>query len=356
MKSLESTENYFNECKVEFLNIRGGDIPDDEYFKIKAVSNSKLNLIDPYRDGSPQLFRDGLKFKYDPSLALGSAVHCLFLQNNDFILSNYDGKPSAKLGLFIDYVYDFRKKGYSIQKSINEASIKADYYVGKMTSNRIKDAINKGLDYYLRKLHGKFNSDKEVIVLCKSQLDNCKSCLNSLKRNFEISKLFKDNLFERKEIINEFALLCDIKVTLPVGVDVIIPFKGKVDNIIVDPESNTIYLNDLKTTSKQMEYFMGGEYEGEFYEGSFQKLSYYRQLGIYMMLTQMYFDYIRYMANYNYKCNIILVETTGENRSKLCRISNSYILEGLKEFKELICRVAYHEIYGYDREFTGVIN
>lgn len=345
----------FSNCTVEFKNIRGGKVPDNEYFKMPGISNSRLKYIDPLEGGSPQLFRDGVPFTYNSSLTMGSAIHSQLLSEDEYDISEYEGKPSAKLGYFIDCVYEFRHQGKTIAQSIELASQKAEYWAGKLTKNRIQKAIKEGLDYYLRKVNGEFTSPgKEVFVLPKAQLDSCKRAIRSLKNEPKLKQLFADNMFIPKQFLNEFAFFVDIDVTLSTGDKITIPFKGKADNIIIDPETKTIYLNDIKTTSKPVECFMGGLYEGVWYDGSFEKLHYMRQFTCYLMMLQMYVEQVLGLTDYNYKCNVFVVETTGNNRAKTYPVNNSFIQYGAKEFKELICRVAFHEIYGYDKEIESV--
>lgn len=59
------------------------------------------------------------------------------------------------------------------------------------------------------------------------------------------------------------------------------------------------------------------------------------------------------MAEWTLKANIFCLETTGENRARCIPISQGYIDMGKDEFKELICRIAYHETYGYNSNFPG---
>lgn len=339
-----------NQCSIEFTNIRGMKISDDIYFKTSGISNSKLKYINPLEDGSPEKYTNGVPFKYDVSLELGSSIHEQFLSSDEYELSSYEGKPSAKKGYFIDCFYKFRKQGKTIQESINLASVKADYYSGKMTINRFRSVVKDGLDYYLKLVNGEFkNPNKEVRVLPKSQLDACKAALHSLNTNKNIQDLFSHNTLIPKQLLNEFAFFVDLDVTLSTGDSIKLPFKGKADSIIIDHENKIIYLNDLKTTSKPCETFMGGIYEGVWYNGSMQKLHYMRQFSCYLMMLQMYCEQILGLIDYNYKCNVIVVETTGNNKAKVFPINNSYIQYGAKEFKELICRIAFHELYGYDQ-------
>lgn len=339
-----------NQCSVEFTNISAGKIPDSIYFSKPGISNSKLKYIDPLEDGSPEKYTNGIPFKYDPSLELGSSIHEQFLSSDEYKLSNYEGKPSAKKGYFIDCFYKFRKEGKPIYECISLASAKADYYSGKMSMNRFRSVVKDGLDYYLRLSRGEFTDPKkEVRVLPKAQLESCKAALQSLHSNKSIQQLLSENSLIPKQFLNEFAFFVDLNIKLSNGQSITLPFKGKADSIIIDHENKVIYLNDLKTTSKPCETFMGGLYEGVWYNGSMQKLHYMRQFSVYLMMLQMYCEQILGLTDYNYRCNVIVVETTGNNKAKMFPINNSYIQYGAKEFKELICRVAFHELNGYDK-------
>lgn len=279
--------SYSDKCKIKFLNIKGEDIPDEVYFRQRPgyLSNSGIGLINPYQDfgkeygpGSPQLYKNRPKFK-SGSLALGSAVHEVLLQPDEFILSDYEGKPSGKLGDFVDKVLENRKKGMKIQEALLQASADADYYAGKFSEGIRKKAIREGLDYYLRSVRGEFtHPTKEVIVLPKKMLQTAKNCIAAYRRHPSISYILRDNDFEPKQLLNEIALYTDMEVTLPNGTMVPLKFKGKLDSVVIDPEQKIIYLNDLKTTSMPSDRFMGKLIEGEWYNGAFEHHCYYRQL------------------------------------------------------------------------------
>lgn len=356
--------SFFDKCKIEFLpeTLSMKVISDEEYFSSdykQYISNTKLKLINPDEGGTPQLYKEGLKFDYNPSIEFGSIIHQLLLQPEEFELRNYDYKPSAKLGLFVDYVRQFRKEGLSIYDSMWQASEKANYYKGKLTPRIIQKAIESGLQYYI----DAYKTDlltpingKTPIVTCKKIKDSCFKCLESIKENGEFDLyLYEQNLSDSKIFKNEEALFIDIKVTLPDGKSIVLPFKCKLDNYTIDPDTKEIILNDLKTTSKLVSSFMGYtiEEDGEdkFINGSFQKFHYYRQLGVYMLILQLYAKRLGY-KNYSYKTNILAVESQAPYNSKVYSINQSYIKEGLKEFKELMCRVAYHTIYGFDVELN----
>ena len=344
----------FSECKIRFLNIKGEDMPDSEYYSLKGFTSiSRLKLLDPRHGGSPQKYKQGFDFGYNESLLLGSAVHAAILQPDDFEISDYQNKPAGKLGFFVEKVYENRKSGMKIVDSIEKASVDANYYAGKLTKKILRNAMKLGLDYYLRLSNGEFNPEngKEKYVLSKKLYDSAHACINSINRNGAIQRILSQNLFEPKEFYNEIALFSDIEVVFPDGVSTIIRFKGKLDSVVWDPEKKILYLNDIKTTSKGLSYFMGYIYNDVPYDGVFEHRSYYTQLYIYSVLLQMYFQKILGIDDYTLYTNIFAVETTGEYRSESFRINNSYIELGKKEFKELMVRLAWHTTYGFDKDF-----
>ena len=275
------------------------------------------------------------------------------MQPDDFEISDYQNKPAGKLGFFVEKVYENRKSGMKIVDSIEKASIDANYYAGKLTKKILRNAMKLGLDYYLRLSNGEFNPEngKEKYVLSKKLYDSAHACINSINRNGAIQRILSQNLFEPKEFYNEIALFSDIEVVFPDGVSTIIRFKGKLDSVVWDPEKKILYLNDIKTTSKALSYFMGYIYNDVPYDGVFEHRSYYTQLYIYSVLLQMYFQKILGIDDYTLYTNIFAVETTGEYRSESFRINNSYIELGKKEFKELMVRLAWHTTYGFDKDF-----
>lgn len=362
-------EEYIKNCKIEFLveTIKRKRLTDEEYFSEQYkhfVSNSSLKLINPQEDGSYEKYLAGFESSYNPSFDLGTAVHQLTLQKEEFVLSNYDKKPSAKLGVFIDEVYKFRKKNLSIIEAMNRASFTADYYAGKLSPKIIKTALTKGLDYYLAMRNGLYvdGMGRGVVVLPAKQLEDCIKCIDSLKSNRRIQNaLFGQNFFGTSEIYNEDAFFIDVLVTLPDGQSVLLPLKSKIDNWKIDPSENTVFLNDLKTTGKFIDHFMGnmvpildekGKQTSEYWlDGSFQKYHYYRQIAFYLLLLQMYCKTIS-SEKLNFQANIAAVQSFPGFSSQLINIPNKYVDLGKKELKELLCRVAWHKINGFDKEMT----
>ena len=351
---MHSTKNIFGQSNIEFTNIKGEDIPDSQYFQIPGTSISKLKLLDPDCGGSPEKYQSGFDFGFNASLAVGTAVHELILQPKEFTLSDYTNKPSAKLGLFCEYVVQYRKQGMKIYEALDKASVKANYYAGKFTEKRRKDAIKQGLEYYLKAIRGEFK-DSDIVV-DKKTYDTVLACIDSYNRNWDIQNIVKPGILEPKQYLNEIALFSTIKVTLPKGEVVEIPFKGKLDSVVIDHETKTIYLNDLKTTSSQIQYFMGYWSGDNFVNGSFQKLKYYFQMATYLIVLQKYCREVLGLTDYSYKANMFVLETTGEHKSANYPVSQGYINEGVKTMKELLVRLAFHIKYGFDKNIEDYEN
>lgn len=346
--------SYFDNCKIKFLDINGSDMPDSEYFGLKGYTSvSRLKLLDPKRGGSPQKYLEGFKCGYNESLTVGTAVHSHILSQDEYVISDYENKPSGKGGFFIEKLAELVQSGMDFEQAKEQAAEIADYYAGKMKGKRWSDIWTKGEDYYNKLMSGELEDSKgrNVLVLSPKLLNTTHQCINSINRNYAIQSLLKQNLFEPKQFFNEIALFSNIEVTFPDGTTHIVPFKGKLDSVIWDPENNILYLNDVKTTSKQIEYFMDYVYDGKCYEGVLSHSWYYGQIAAYQVLLQKYFQEVLNINNYTLQANFFVVETTGEHKSNAFRLNNSYIDTGVKEFKELICRLAWHQIYGFDKEF-----
>jgi hypothetical protein len=110
-----------NDIKIVPLldTLRLQKISDEVYFSEKYrnyVSNSRLGLINPQQDGSPEKFFEGFKMGYSSSLEIGSAVHELVLQPDLFVLQENTQKPTAKLGAMADRLYPVYDKTGKVTK------------------------------------------------------------------------------------------------------------------------------------------------------------------------------------------------------------------------------------------------
>lgn len=322
-------------------------ISDEKYFNNYKdyISNSGLSLINPEEDGSFEKFSLGIRSEYSDSFALGSAIHAMLLQPENYIIAEIT-KPNAKLGIFAEELYKFRNEGLPLHLCIPLASEKADYYSGKLTGNRLKTALKGILPFYLQRMNYQISSDKETIFLSNSIKEKFDKCFENIKNAGEFNKiLFPEGIINSPEIFNEYAIFCEIEyVDTDTGEITNIKIKAKLDNFTINHESNTVTLNDLKTTGKPVNYFMGNfvnsklSEEPIWYNGSFQYYHYYRQMAIYSWLLKSALKYL-YDLEYTINVNMLVIETIPEFNSKVYPLNGKQIKYGLDEFKSLLSLV-----------------
>jgi len=204
-------------------------------------------------------------------------VHEVLLQPEEFELAPALGLPTAKLGQVIAEVYNLRKtdKTISIKDAITTACLKIEYFVNSIPK-KIPSIIEKGRVYYFnRYMYDKsITSNKTQIFLSDADHKTVSDCLESCYNNPKImNKLHPTNLFgDVIESHNEDAFFIDFLVTYKNRYCTTLKFKLKADNWTIDPEEKIVTLNDLKTTSKPVAWFMNEEY------GSMTKYRYDRQM------------------------------------------------------------------------------
>lgn len=325
---------------------------DEEYFSEKYrefISNSKLSLFNEDEGGSLEKYLEGFKSSYSESFELGSAVHSIVLQPEYYAVSRIT-KPTAKLGMFAEEVFKLRQDGYPIWAAIKEASLNADYYAGKLTDNKLKTAINKSLPFYLNRLRIVENFGEKIpIYLSDSMKYKFEQCLLGIESNQTVKNLLNPRgLLDIPEVFNEYAIFCSIVVKTE-EFEVELKIKGKLDSFTIDHEAKVITLNDLKTSGKPCKFFMGNEVieideEGNetnrWFDGSFQKYHYARQLGLYVWLLQAAIKTIRNCEGYKFKANMLVVETVPNFKSIAYPVNSKEIRSGLDEFKKIIVDIA----------------
>lgn len=327
-----------NDIKIIPLldTLRLQKISDEVYFSEKYrnyVSNSRLGLINPQQDGSPEKFFEGFKMGYSSSLEIGSAVHELVLQPDLFVLQENTQKPTAKLGAMADRLYPvYDKTGKVTKEDVIDASEKVDYYVGKITDNRYSEIIEKCTPYWEYRKSLDSSETRDRIFLDHKSTEIVKSCVESLAKNNNV-----ENLLHPKGIVddpiseNEQAILLDVKVICPNGKEFVLRLKSKLDNYTIDKETNTITVNDVKTISK---------YVNEI-EGNIERFHYNRELAMYLYLLKLCAVKFYGMTDPKMKANYLVVSTVPDFYSKVRPVSNRELRYGFFEFAKLLKYVAY---------------
>jgi len=198
--------------------------------------------------------------KLDAHLVNGKLVHALLLEpekiTDNFVISP-DNLPTGNLRIVVDRVFahhqelakngDNREYLSEFEGAILDVMRDMNYYQNlKTDQQRLDKVITSEMDAYWNFL--KTKGSKTLID--QQSYDFCKTAVDLLKLNPDLCTLIGCNVseFENKEVFNELPLDCNIN-ELPFGL------KGIVDNIVVDHDKQIIFVNDIKTTSKELKDF-----------------------------------------------------------------------------------------------------
>lgn len=318
-------------------------IDDSEYFSKKYsgyISNSRLSLINPKQDGSPEKFFNGFTFTYSPAFQIGSAVHELILQSDLFYLVDSVNKPTAKLGAIADELYPIFKEKNIKDEDIINAAVKIDYYGGNLNQNKINNVLNSCTPYWTsrKQFESTYSENKELIYLDKKSREIVCNCVNALKSNKNIQNLLHPSSIIYEPISeNEQAILLDVEVEMPNGNNFILSLKAKLDNYTVDFDTNTLIVNDVKTIGKIVSEM----------QNNINKFHYNREFAVYAYLlilcAQKYYN----MSNPIVKGNYLVVSTIPNYYTKVISLTKRMYQEGFNEFKYLLRLVAYYYDKGY---------
>lgn len=314
-------------------------IDDSTYFSNKFsnyISNSRLSLIDPERDGSPEKFFDGFKSEFSTSFALGSAVHELILQPELFELAPDVQKPTAKLGAVADELYSIGKIRKPSKKEVNAAALKIDYYKGDLDEKKLANVYDKCMPYWESRKHFEesYLGHKEPIYLDQKSRELVLNCITALNSNHSIRKiLHPDSVINPVISECEKAILLDILVEIPdLEAKFVLKLKSKLDNYTIDQDMNTICINDVKTIGKILSEFMN----------NVEKFSYNRELAMYSWLLSLCASKFYNMSNPTIKGNYLVVSTIPQYYTKVVPMTKKMYQEGWNEFVRLIKIVAYY--------------
>ena len=208
---------------------------------------------------SPRVFYkhyilDQKEERTDTHLIEGSLLHCLLLEpdkfDEKFIL--LPGKiPTDSNKAIIDgvfYNHYLQQEDNTLELSdfpdqVLEALVSVNLYQSLKTDEQRLEKImienNKEYFDFLKKREGK-------AVIDDSTLTKVKESVEYIKAN----KLCTELLQLNKPEISSSELLLKIELdSFPFGL------KGIVDNVVIDKESKTIFINDIKTTGKSLQHF-----------------------------------------------------------------------------------------------------
>jgi len=194
----------------------------------------------------------------DAHLVAGSVLHCLLFEPEEFdekFLLLPGKLPSGNNKTVIDNIFKYHL-------TLGNNTLTLEDYSQEIISELLTINLHQSLKTDQQRLDKIITADhKEYFEFLKSSLskaivdqdtlNGCKVSVEVLKLNSSVRALLQlDRTKEDTHITvhNELPLAIDVDY-LPFG------FKGILDNIVIDAEAKTVFINDLKTTGKNLADF-----------------------------------------------------------------------------------------------------
>ena len=290
-----------------------------DYFDVDAISNSRLNLIDPDMGGSPRIFEAGFdpdgERKRSKALEMGSAAHLMILEPHLFHPADFE-RPSD---MMITWAEGVAKMGDAL---LDSNILKAKELLGVYSNMKNEEKLlakfraEGGEDYFdfLLESEGKIVLKGEDFVA----LSNAATSIT----NHPKSQDFMDGDHELEIYFDFMQQKC----------------KAKLDIVKFLPGENKIKITDLKSTSQNPRYA----------QGFIRKYRVYRQLGFYGRAAEAYAKEVYDMDNPEIEYNVILVGLKGQHETIICPIDIRWIQKGRQEIALLMQRVKLAQAQGYE--------
>jgi hypothetical protein len=310
-------------------------LQDDFYSKKFNFSYSSLNKLMWNPAVFYQMYVLGNKEeRTDAHLVQGKIIHALLLEeekfNDQFVIS--PGKlPGDNIKIIVDRVYnhhveiakdgDTRTNLEEFDGAILDVMKDINYFQNLLTDKqRVQKVVTLEATNYWAFL--KIKGSKMLID--QETYDYCKSAVDLIKTNKLICELIGCDLndFSNVEVQNELPL--DIELAnQPFGL------KGIIDNLVIDHDKKTIFVNDIKTTSKDLKDFPETI---EFY-------SYWMQAAIYVtMAATVYKELIE--KGYTVKFHFVVIDRAFQTYA--FPVSNSTLSNWANRLFEVIDKANWH--------------
>ena len=267
----------------------------------------------------------------DSHLVIGRVLHCLLLEplnfDNQFAVmtSKIPSENNKKIidNIFKNYLVnqnntltleDYSKDILTHLLTINlHQSLKTD----QQRLDKILTDENNEYFEFLKLSLGKTVIDQII-------LDNCKKSLDVIKANDDVRALLQlDKIQEddKIEVYNELIVSMSDK-NLPFG------FKGVLDNVVVDHNSKTLFINDLKTSGKSIQDF----------PESVDYYKYWIQGTIYVMLASEKF--LKDKQDWNVQLTFIVIDKY--NQVYPYQVSSESLNKWKIDFEKIVTQIKWH--------------
>lgn len=266
----------------------------------------------------------------DAHLVEGRVLHCLLLEPENFdeqFIVIGTKVPSGNSKTIIDTIFKYHLTLGNNTLSLNDYN---DEILTQLETINLHQALKtdqQRLDKILTTeniSYFEFLKDSlDKTVIDQETLNGCKERLEVLKQNTDVRSLLQLNKIEEDEhivVCNELQLAVDVE-GLPFG------FKGFIDNVVIDHDSKTVFINDLKTLGKSIQDF----------PDSVEYYRYWIQAIIYMRMVKEKFSKLQ---GYDFKITFIVIDKY--NQVYPYQVSEETQAEWEKKFEDVVHRVKWH--------------
>lgn len=322
--------------ELETIMQESVEILENDFYKKKFYySYSSLNKL----IWNPQIFYQmyvlGLKEeKLDQHLVQGKLIHLLLLEPEKFaeeFMMTPGTIPTGNLRTVVDRVFrhyselsrngDDRTELAQFDGAILDVMADMNYFQNLKTDQQRLDKImtTEAVSYweFLKTKGNKTLIDPDTFKFCQDAVE-------IIKTNDQVCNLIGCNVteFDNKEVINEQSVLIDLP-------NQAYGLKGIIDNLVIDHDAKTIFINDIKTTSKDLKDF----------PESIEYYSYWLQSVIYMiMVSQVYAQLLN--NGYQVKFHFVVIDRTFQ--SYAFPVSEKTLNNWLDRFTDCIKKAEWH--------------
>ena len=322
--------------ELESIMEESAEILEQEFYSKKMYySYSSLNKL----MWNPQVFYQmyvlGMRDeKLDAHLVQGKLIHLLLLEperyDQEFLMVP-GTLPTGNLRTVVDRVFnhykelsrngDERTELAEFNQAILDVMADINYFQNlKTDQQRVDKIITPDAISYWEFLKTKGNKT----LIDESTLKFCQDAVEIVKTNPQVCNLIGLNVteFDRKMVINEQVIQIDLG-------NASYGLKGIVDNIVIDHDQKTIYVNDLKTTAKDLKDF----------PESIEYYGYWLQAVMYMiMVTTVYSTYVE--QGYQLKFHFVVIDRAFQ--SYAFPVTESTLALWLERFKSTMEKAEWH--------------
>jgi hypothetical protein len=267
----------------------------------------------------------------DSHLVIGRVLHCLLLEPEKFdnqfaVMTNKI--PNENNKKIIDIIFKNHLSNANNNLNLEDYSQEILTYLFEINLHQSLKTEQQRLDKILTDENNEYFEFLKLslgkTVIDQIILDNCKKSLDVIKSNSDVRALLQlDKIQEDNqiEVYNELVISIPNK-SLPFG------FKGVLDNVVVDHNSKTLFINDLKTSGKSIQDF----------PESVDYYKYWIQGVIYVMLASEKF--LKDKQDWNIQLTFIVIDKY--NQVYPYQVSSESLSKWKIDFEKIVTQIKWH--------------